>query len=101
VEKSIETVLAAEPSGFIRPPLVRLVTRASACSLLLYQAANSRCGVADDQIMTIVPWHVLHSALALPRLNSSVYLRIQRSIPPTWPCLRVFGRSHFPVPSAD
>jgi hypothetical protein len=28
VEKSVETVLVAEPSGFIRPPLVRLVTRA-------------------------------------------------------------------------
>jgi hypothetical protein len=36
VEKSIETVLAAEPSGFVRPLLVRLVTRASACSFLLY-----------------------------------------------------------------
>jgi hypothetical protein len=74
VEKSIETVLAAEPSGFIRPQLARLVTRASAWSFILYQAANSRCDVADDQIMTMIPLHVLHTALALPRLNSSVYL---------------------------
>jgi hypothetical protein len=62
VGKSIETVLAAEPSGFIRPPLMRLVTKASACSFFLYQAANSRCDVADDdQIMRMVPLHVLHT----------------------------------------
>lgn len=67
---SIKTVLAAGPSGFIRPPLVRLVTRAIACSFLWYQAANIRCDVADDQIMKMVPLHVLsHSTLTLPRLN--------------------------------
>jgi hypothetical protein len=66
VEKSIETVLAAEPSGFIRPPRMRLVTRVSACSFLLYQAANNcRCDVADDQIMTMVPLHVLQQRVGV------------------------------------
>jgi hypothetical protein len=47
--------------------------------------------------MTMVPLHVLHSALALPRLNSSVYLRIQRSIAflRLGPACEFFGRLHF------